>query len=413
MPAAARPANESSRLKALKSLDILDTLPEKEYDQIVTLAARICDVPIALVSLVDSERQWFKARTGIDAESTHRDVAFCAHALLAPDETLVVEDATCDQRFSDNPLVTDEPGIRFYAGVPLCDADGHALGTLCAIDMQPKKFSELQKHSLNILAANVESLLQLRKARQEQEKLIELLQQKNDELEQFSYRSSHDLKAPVVTIRGIVRFILKDLEREDYAEVISNLNKISQQCEKIEKLVTDVLNLTKADYVSSQYEEIQLHPLIQNIIDELEFISHTKSVSINNAIPVDAAVYAEPFRLKQVIENLLANAITYSDPSKQKPCVEVSLNGQDRFDCITVTDNGLGIPVEKHDQVFNMFSRFHPEHAGGSGLGLAITWKHVKSMGGKIRFSSDDGGTRFSVSLLKRRYQDEIINTYC
>ncbi|RYF49787.1 MAG: GAF domain-containing protein, partial [Comamonadaceae bacterium] len=156
------PHNEVSRLDALIQLDILDTGREQGFDDIVTLASRLCDVPIALVSLIDSERQWFKACVGLDAAETHRDLAFCAHAILAPDEVLEVQDARLDPRFCESALVLAEPFIRFYAGAPITTVDGHTLGTVCVIDRVPRKLNVAQREALAALARQTASLLQLR-----------------------------------------------------------------------------------------------------------------------------------------------------------------------------------------------------------------------------------------------------------
>lgn len=134
------PPNESARLALLRALQLLDSDPEEIFDRVTRLLARVLDVPIALVSLIDSERQWFKSRCGLDASETSRDLAFCAHAILDT-KPLVVADAREDLRFFDNPLVTDGPKIRFYAGVPLFSAEGLGLGTLCAIDTKPRQLS--------------------------------------------------------------------------------------------------------------------------------------------------------------------------------------------------------------------------------------------------------------------------------
>lgn len=163
------PSNESSRLAALLRFELLDTPAEAMFDNITALAAQICETPIALISLVDAERQWFKSRQGLDARETPRELAFCAHAING--ETLFeVENALLDPRFRDNPLVTGAPDIRFYAGMPLADGEGHNLGTLCVIDRQPRQLSVQQKGALKLLAQQAINLFELRlQTRQQQE----------------------------------------------------------------------------------------------------------------------------------------------------------------------------------------------------------------------------------------------------
>ena len=161
-PAPPLPAREPERLAALRAYDVLDSEPERSFDDIVRLAAQVCATPIALVSLVDDRRQWFKAKHGLDARETPRATAFCAHAIATPDRSMLVRDATRDPRFAENPLVTDEPHIRFYAGAPLVDAEGHALGTLCVIDRTPRDLDAPQVEGLEALAQQVMRLLELR-----------------------------------------------------------------------------------------------------------------------------------------------------------------------------------------------------------------------------------------------------------
>ena len=160
------PANEIGRLDALRRYKVLDTLPEQALDDLTALAAHICGVPIALISLVDEHRQWFKSRIGLSVGETSRHVSFCAHALHHPD-LFVVADTIEDARFADNPLVTDEPGIRFYAGAPLVTPTGHALGTICVIDREPRQLSKLQGDALRMLSRQVMAQLELRRQARE------------------------------------------------------------------------------------------------------------------------------------------------------------------------------------------------------------------------------------------------------
>ncbi|WP_204141654.1 GAF domain-containing protein [Halomicronema sp. CCY15110] len=153
---------EAKRLEALRQYQILDTPAEQAYDDITALAAFICDVPIALISLVEEHRQWFKSKVGLAVSETSRDVSFCAHAIAQP-ETLVIPDALLDERFVDNQLVTCAPNIRFYAGVPLVTPSGVAIGTLCVIDHQPRQLSPQQLKTLEALARQVVMQLELKR----------------------------------------------------------------------------------------------------------------------------------------------------------------------------------------------------------------------------------------------------------
>ncbi len=157
------PDNETARLEALRRYDILDTPPEQDFDDLVEMAAAICDVPTAVVSLIDADRQWFKARLGLDAEETPRAISFCAHAILEPDQVLVVPDTLADARFHDNPSVVSDPHIRFYASAPLVTPEGHALGTLCVLDCHPRQLGPHQHKALKALSKQTARLLELRR----------------------------------------------------------------------------------------------------------------------------------------------------------------------------------------------------------------------------------------------------------
>ena len=198
------PENETQRLVSLREYNVLDTGPELGFDDLTLLASNICQTPIALVSLIDENRQWFKSKVGLSLAETSRDVAFCAHAILRPDEVMEVSDARLDQRFVDNPLVTGEPQFRFYAGAPLVTPDGYALGALCVIDFQPRILNDFQKLALQALGRHVVTLLELRRSLMENKKIekthIESEMRFSDLVE-----NAHDL-IQITGIDGLLRY---------------------------------------------------------------------------------------------------------------------------------------------------------------------------------------------------------------
>jgi GAF domain-containing protein len=159
---ATMPSTETARLAALNRYAILDTEPEQSFDDLVVLASFVCRTPIATLSLVDDHRQWFKSKVGVEVRETPRDISFCAHA-IQQDELFIVPDALQDPRFKDNPLVLGDPHIRFYAGAPLIDEDGYALGTLCVMDRQPRELDDTQKEALRSLRRLALSQIELRR----------------------------------------------------------------------------------------------------------------------------------------------------------------------------------------------------------------------------------------------------------
>lgn len=185
---APQPANESKRLSTLRLYDVLDTPRERAFDDITKLAAYICDVPIVLVSLVDDDRQWFKSKVGLEFTQTPRNISFCAHAILHPGELLTVPDASQDERFKGNPIVTGDPNIRFYTGAPLVTMEGEALGTLCVLDRVPRELSPAQRDALQALARQVVAQLELRRAMATLERQRQEQDRRQRELEAYQGR---------------------------------------------------------------------------------------------------------------------------------------------------------------------------------------------------------------------------------
>lgn len=194
------PPKESDRLKAVDSYQLINTSPEADYDEITALAAQICGTPIALVTLLGEEKQWFKSHHGTQLEQTPREIAFCSHAILEQDGVLIVDDANKDKRFQNNPLVTGETKVIFYAGVSLINPEGHALGTLCVIGHEPRTLSQEQLSALKTLSKQALMLMEIRRKNDQLEKQNQELAKTNAALQEFARRAVHDIKNPLTSI---------------------------------------------------------------------------------------------------------------------------------------------------------------------------------------------------------------------
>ncbi len=230
------PSNEAARLEALLNYRIIDTLPEDSYDDITLLASDICGTPMAAVSLIDSTRQWFKSKVGLAIPETTRDNAFCAHAILQPDIT-VVSNAQADERFADNPLVTGDPWIRFYAGAPLITPNGEALGTLCVIDQVQRTLTEQQINSLRALSRQVMAQLELRRHVGLQEKNQRILKDYQDKLERMNALLQKQSVTDDVTGFNNTRFLHQYLDQ--------CLSPTSAELEKLTLVFFDIDNFKR------------------------------------------------------------------------------------------------------------------------------------------------------------------------
>ncbi|OCQ23428.1 hypothetical protein A7985_05670 [Pseudoalteromonas luteoviolacea] len=223
----------------------------------------------------------------------------------------------------------------------------------------------------------------------------------NDELSQFSYRTSHDLKAPLITIRGLGNAICEDIKDGEYHEVQRNAAKIARHVKTLEDLVNDILNLTKAELEITENEQIDINEILNEVQQRLKSIYIDNDVEIQHHVCGSIKVTASKARVTQVLENLISNAIKYSDKEKPARFVKIAASDNAESTVLTVEDNGIGIPKQYSERVFGMFQRFHPNVAYGSGLGMYIIKKHVEKMNGSIQFTSAEGGTIFTVKLPK------------
>jgi signal transduction histidine kinase len=307
------PANEIDRLAALYGLDVLDTEPEKDFDDIVALASHVCGVPMSLVSLIDTDRQWFKARVGTDLTETTRELSFCAHAILGRD-LLVVPDARQDARFADNPLVTERRGIRFYAGAPLITSEGVGLGTLCVVDSEPRRLGVEQLQALRALARQVTSQLELRRYAVTLANTTARLQELERRKDDLAALVGGELKAPLRLmdsyLEGLGRTGFHDREAADLVG-----HAAAAHVRGLRDLLDHLLRLADAGVGndSLHMRQIDLTRLTQRAVEAVRPIAATKQIWIlNHAGGPSLPIVADPVRLEQVLMHLLFAAVKYT-----------------------------------------------------------------------------------------------------
>jgi signal transduction histidine kinase len=394
------PENEKDRLSALYQYQILDTLPQEDMDNITRLASEICQTPVSLISLIDNNRQWFKSHHGTDATETSREIAFCAHAINYPDSTFIIPDSRKDERFADNPLVTGAPNIVFYAGVPLIDPNGFALGTLCIIDQKPRNLMENQIDALKILGAQTIRLFELHKANIELEINKGLLLKRNNDLERFAAVVSHDLKSPLASITSFIHLLKLDYSGHFDDKGKKIIDYIDGSAKKLRSLIDGILAYYRSDtLLLDATESYQLNDFINSVIKMLQFPPSTIF-----KLPNNEEVFINKSALTQIFLNLISNSIRYNN--KTLPVIEITFEADEYFYYFTVSDNGLGIAPEKIDKVFDLFMTINKKDINGVesiGIGLPTVKKLVENMGGEISVESTvDRYTRFRFSIKKR-----------
>ncbi len=446
MPSAPNPSNEADRQKALDRYNIIDSLPEEAFDDITTLAAYICETPIALISLVDRDRQWFKSKYGLDADETPREQAFCAHAILEPKDIFVVSDASIDKRFADNPLVTVDPQIRFYAGAPLVTPDGYAVGTVCAIDRKPRQLNSEQLRALRALSRQTIAQMELRRNVQQLSETLRRLQhtqaslihtEKMSALGQFVAGIAHEINNPISFIAGnlphahgysaeLIRAIelyrqvypnppetiLEEIEAIDLDYLAEDFPKLLDSmkfgADRIQKIVESLRMFSHLD--EAEIKTVDLHQQLENTLNiagqrfqatetrgEIRLIR-----DFGDLPPVTCAVG----QLNQVFLNLIANAIDAIDArSNYLEIPEINIKteyfqGKNTRIRIQISDNGIGISEELSSKIFEPF--FTTKSVGqGTGIGLSTSYQIVtKTHGGQLYFKSKvDIGTSFVVEI--------------
>ena len=417
------PKNEKERLIQLLSYDILDTTPEDEYNQITKLASTLTKAPVALVSLIDTNRQWFKSCYGIDNLSeTDRSISLCAHAIDQDEDIFIIENPLEDERFKHNPLVTGSTHVRFYAGVPLIDQDGFALGTLCVIDTDFNQINDLQKEQLKMLAKQVVKLMELRKANlqikkdyaefsglskkylDQQSKLEDALQRaaKMSTIGEIAASIVHEIRNPLLIVSATAD-ILGSMAEDNLPglteEVVSGAKTIDKALDRINKIINSLMNSART--MKDPFQKVSMRTVVGDCMEMISGKAKKGTVKVNIDCPPELCVSGRNSDLVQVAVNLINNSLDAMSALDQKG-KWLNIKGEELGETIkvSISDCGSGIPK---DIAANIFDTFYTtkEVGKGTGLGLGISQKLIEEHGGKLYYDDSAANTTFVIEIPK------------
>jgi signal transduction histidine kinase len=363
-----RPSNEQDRLRALRELQILDTGPEPDLDEIVELTATICGTPTCQVNLVDADRVFSKAAVNVVDPNAARDDTFCAHAILGRG-LLVVNDARTDARFADNPYVVVDPGVRFYAGAPLITSDGWALGTLCVVDHEPRRLDLRQLQALRALARQVTAQLELRRYAAAAAREIARQHEMERVLEDLPMLG-RSLRDPLNRLRGYLA-ALSDTEARP-AELPAEVSAAVQtHAPEMVKLLDALLDLTGGpDDVSLERRDVDLNLVVDWAVREVRPIADAKDIVVRFDSSAAAVVHAQPSRLAQALGHLLFTAVRFT-PRGGRLAVRVDNTGSPMIELHDVGAHEE--PTRLYEHMLNGALRRPSGDAGqGRDSGLAV-----------------------------------------
>ncbi|MEX2455922.1 MAG: GAF domain-containing sensor histidine kinase [Balneolaceae bacterium] len=392
---------EIERKKALESYDILDTHPEKEFDDLTRLAADVCNAPVSRLNLIENNRQWSKSIFGDkDAErETPRDQTVCQYTIIEK-EILEVQDLSKDDRFKNFSYVKGKPFLRYYLGAPLLTPEGVAIGALCVLDYQPRKLSDRQKEQLQILVNEVMGRLELRK---QNKKLKELNEYKVELMKMLS----HDMRSPLNGIMGMAS-LLKEVKSKEDSEEIEMLSIIEESSVQLNHMIDEIMSYTlmESEGFILNKSPVDVNALVEGI--RRLYLPAAKSKKIDLTFDIknlkDEA-FLDQSKFEQVLGNLLSNAIKFT---KTNGTVAVSLTKKQTHKgnklVLKVTDNGIGMDQEVSDKLFvGVNKRLNTYGTAGeksTGIGLTIVNYFVDLHNGTVQVESEkDKGTTFTVTI--------------
>ena len=391
------PFNEKLRQTALKEYKIINSGPDEDYDDLTFLASSICRVPVAKISIIDKDRIWNKSVYGAEIEEINRSNSFCDKAIHSESPIFVLNKTEHPEIFEAARNLYDRE-YSFYAGVPLYNPQGHAIAVLCIFDLEEKKLSKKEEQGLMALSRQTMNLFEYRKQRL---KLIEVqkkLKEKYKELEKFASLVSHDLKSPLANIISLSE-LLKDENKGKFDQDTEQyLEFLVESSYSLRNYIDGILSFYKSDHVMEKdYTDVDLRKLLKGIVDLYQVAD-----DITITYPDDIMLHnVNKAALTQVFMNLISNALKYNDKEKRR--VDIQFDKNSEFYFFEIQDNGKGIPKEKFQDIFDLFTTLETtdrEGSLGSGIGLATVKKLIESMGGSISLESEVGeGSNFKFSI--------------
>lgn len=394
MKAPDTPENESFRQAAVERYDVLDTPVEENFDNITELMSQITGAPVSLITMLDHDRNYLKSHHGVPFSESPRNISFCGHAINASEPLTIIEDATQDSRFSDNPLVVND-GVRFYAGSPLVTPDGYRLGTLCLFDMEPRTLSKEHQVILINMTRQVEALLDLRYQNKLLKKIHKRIEDKYEELELFANVVTHDIKSPLVNMAYAANQLEDVYGDEIDTEGLELVHNLQDSASAVRRYVDELLSYYTSDSVTTHdAEDVSLSDIYDDLKRLIPLHASIATEETNEIIRVNKQA------LMQILINLVTNGIKYNDNTAPKLVIKFSKD--DRRYVFSICDNGTGIHEEDKDRIFDLYETANSQHGQkkGTGIGLATVKKIVDQMGGEIEVSSVIGkGSEFTFSL--------------